>query len=58
MANAKIGVTVTWEIVADYEPARFFCDGVWTNEKDAAGGGANMSVGKFTEIDSVEIVAD
>ena len=30
----------------------------WTNEKMLLVGGANMSVGKFTEIDSVEIVAD
>ena len=49
----------TWEIVADYEPARFFHVMVpWTNEKMLLVGGANMSVGKFTEIDSVEIVAD
>ena len=47
-----------WEIVSEYDPARFFHVMVpWTETKMLLVGGANMSVGKFTELDSVEIVS-
>jgi|TARA_B110000495_G_scaffold200272_1_gene215185 hypothetical protein len=46
-----------WDVVATYEPARFFHVMVpWNEKKMLLVGGANMSAGKFTELDAVEIV--
>ncbi len=46
-----------WDVVSEYDPARFFHVMVpWTETKLLLVGGANMSVGKFTDLDSVEIV--
>ena len=48
-----------WEGVSEYDPARFFHVMVpWTETKMLLVGGANMSVGKFTELESVEIVSE
>ena len=51
--------TKKWEIVGEYDPARFFHVMVpWTDKQMLLVGGANMSIGKFTELDSVEITSD
>jgi N-acetylneuraminic acid mutarotase len=48
-----------WEVVSEYDPARFFHVMVpWTDTKMLLVGGANMSVGKFTDLDSVEIATE
>lgn len=48
-----------WEVVAEYDPARFFHVMVpWTDTKMLLVGGANMSVGKFTDLEAVEIVGE
>ena len=48
-----------WDVVSEYEPARFFHVMVpWTETKMLLVGGANMSVGKFTDLDAVEILSE
>ncbi|TWU17372.1 N-acetylneuraminate epimerase [Novipirellula galeiformis] len=45
-----------WEIVGHYEPARFFhCMLPLTEKSMVMVGGANMSIGRFTNLDKVEI---
>ena len=46
----------SWEVVEKYDPARFFHVMVpWTDHAMLLVGGANMSVGKFTELDAVVV---
>ena len=48
-----------WDVVATYEPARFFHVMVpWSETKMLLVGGANMSVGKFTELDAIDVAPE